>query len=64
MQTNWAHLHQIQEARRLFPNRWQLLYADLNHASGIFLFRVTGNDHKKSDTAAIAAISTPRSLAH
>jgi len=64
MQTNWTHLHQIEEARRLFPNRWQLLYADLNRASGIFLFRVTGNDHEKSDTAAIAAISTPRSLAH
>jgi hypothetical protein len=63
-QANWIHLRQIQEAKELFPNRWELVYADHSHPWGIYLFRIKGNDHEKSDPAVIAAISTPKGLSH
>jgi hypothetical protein len=64
VQANWTHLRQIQEARKLFPDRWQLVYADRAHPSGIFLFRIAGNEHQKMDEPAIRALNTPNSLKH
>ena len=61
-QANWIHLRQIQEARELFSNRWELVYADRSHPSGIYLFRIKGNERKKIDAAAVAAISAPKTL--
>jgi hypothetical protein len=63
-QANWIHLRQIQEAKELFPNRWELVYVDHSRPWGIYLFRIKGNDHETIDPAVIAAISTPKGLSH
>jgi hypothetical protein len=46
----WAHLQQIEEARMLYPDRWQLVYHLENPAGNILLFRIRGNDARAADS--------------
>lgn len=62
--SNWTHLRQIEEAQRLYPSRWQLLYADRRHAPEILLYRISGNYVEKADKAAVGALSMPHALHH
>jgi hypothetical protein len=58
------HLRQVQEAQRLFADRWKLLYEDTSHDPAVRLYRIIGNDVKRPDVSELLAMSGPRSLTH
>lgn len=59
---DWAHIDQIEEARRLEPARWQLLYSDQTSSPKTQLYRLVGNDKRVADISALIALSAPHSL--
>lgn len=58
----WAHVPQTAEARRLFPDRWELLYRDDSVTPPIELYRVRGNQPKDQDRANLLAFNLPKKL--
>jgi hypothetical protein len=59
---DWAHIAQVEEARRLEPQRWQVLYRKTTPTSSVTLYRLAGNDKKPLDVAKLKALTGPRSL--
>jgi hypothetical protein len=60
----WAHLRQIAQAQRLYPDRWELIYRDAHASPEVLLFRIRGNDNKNADLAKLTALSAPHALTH
>jgi hypothetical protein len=58
----WAHLRQLDEARVLYPDRWELIYHDASVSPEVLLFRIRGNPGKKADIARLLKLSAPHSL--
>jgi hypothetical protein len=58
----WAHLHQLEEARKLYPERWRLIYRDAEHRPEVLIFRIVGNGEKSADPAMLSELSRPRHL--
>jgi len=59
---DWAHIAQVEQARALEPQRWQVLYRKLTATGSVTLYRLTGNDKQKLDTARLKQLTGPRSL--
>jgi len=59
----WTHVAQIAAARRLYPERWQLISGDEQSPDSVLLFRIRGNDAKPADTVKLSALSAPKALA-
>jgi hypothetical protein len=57
----WAHLGQLDEARALYPDRWELIYRDASVSPEVLLFRIRGNQGKKADIARLLKLSAPHS---
>jgi hypothetical protein len=58
----WAHIAQLEEARRLYPDRWELIYRSANVSPEILLYRIGGNAEKNGDRLKLIALSAPRAL--
>jgi hypothetical protein len=54
----WRHLQQLDEARTLYPDRWDLLVC----GKDVSLFRIRGNERKLPDQAGLLALSAPAAL--
>jgi hypothetical protein len=54
----WQHLRQLDEARMLFPDRWELLARDTD----VSLFRIRDNEARRADQAKILELSAPAAL--
>jgi hypothetical protein len=60
--SEWAHLGQLREALRLYPERWQLIYRDTEHSPETLIYRIKGNDVKQANDAMLLALNAPRRL--
>jgi hypothetical protein len=58
----WAHIGQVEAARQLEPQRWQMLYRKVTATTSVTLYLLVGNDRKKLDAAGLKALTGPRSL--
>ena len=61
-QRDMDHIGQVEQARRLYPERWELLYRDAHATPEIQLYRIRGNDSRPADVARIRALTAPRGL--
>ena len=59
----WEHMQQVQEAQRLYPDRWEIIYAFPPTRPEIVLYRLRDNYERTADTAKLTALSAPRALA-
>jgi len=57
----WTHLRQVDQARHLFPDRFELVWQGAG-ADPFLLFQVRGNDRLKADTSRLESLSAPRKL--
>ena len=58
----WAHIGQVQEAQRLYPERWELIFRNREASPEISLYRIRGNAGKTGDLMKLLALSAPQSL--
>lgn len=58
----WAHLRQIDEARRSDVDRWKVIYSNSAASPNVTLFQIRGNDEQIADRAKLMALSGPRGL--
>jgi hypothetical protein len=58
----WAHIGQVEAARQLEPQRWQMLYRKVTPTTSVTLYLLAGNDRKKLDAAGLKTLTGPRSL--
>lgn len=59
----WAHVRQVAEAMKLYPDRWEVVDRIEGHGPPVLLLRVRGNADKLADLAHLAELTAPRSLA-
>jgi hypothetical protein len=57
----WAHIGLAQEAQRLYPDRWELIYRNREASPEISLYRIRGNARKTADLKKLLALSAPQS---
>jgi hypothetical protein len=58
----WAHVRQIAEAMKRYPDRWEVIDRIEGHGPPVLLLQVRGNADKPADLARLAALTAPRSL--
>ncbi len=58
----WAHIGQLEQARQLYPDRWELIYRNDRVSPEIDLYRIRGNVDKRGDQAKLIALSMPNAL--
>ena len=58
----WAHIGQLEQARQLYPDRWELIYRNDSVSPEIDLYRIRGNVDKRGDQAKLIALSMPNAL--
>ncbi len=59
----WAHVRQIAEAIRLYPNRWEVVDRIEAPGAPVLVLRVRGNTEQPADLRRLAELTAPRSLA-
>jgi 4-amino-4-deoxy-L-arabinose transferase-like glycosyltransferase len=59
----WAHVRQVAEAMKLYPDRWEVVGRIEGHGPPVLLLRIRGNADKLADLAHLAELTAPRSLA-
>jgi len=59
----WAHVDQVAQAARLFPDRWELLWHDSEPGYMVQLFRIKDNATRSGELARLQALSAPQHLA-
>jgi hypothetical protein len=58
----WKHIAQVEAARDLSLDRWQLVYRGDGSGRGILLYRIVDNALKPADRERLLALSAPRAL--
>jgi hypothetical protein len=58
----WAHVRQVAEATKLYPDRWEVVDRIEGHGPPVLLLRVRGNTDKSADLPHLAELTAPRSL--
>ncbi len=58
----WLHIDQVEQARALQPDRWELLYRGDADGIPVELFRIRGNAGRNADIDRLRALSAPRAL--
>jgi hypothetical protein len=58
----WAHVDQVAEAVRLFPDRWELVWREAGPGYEVRLLRIKDNAAKPGEIARLRALSAPQHL--
>ncbi len=58
----WAHVGQVAEAARLFPDQWELLWHDAGPGYEVRLFRIKANAARIADFSRLRELSAPQHL--
>lgn len=59
---DWAHVDQVAEAVRLFPDRWELVWREAGPGYEVRLLRIKDNAAKPGEIARLRALSAPQHL--
>jgi hypothetical protein len=59
----WRHVDQVEQAREMQPDRWELIYEDSGGGVRVRLYRIHGNDGMVADFGRLRRLSAPRALA-
>ena len=58
----WAHIRQVEEARRIDPGRWTLVYRDSQSSPATEVLLVQPNYKMEADVKKLSVLSAPRAL--
>jgi hypothetical protein len=58
----WAHVGQVAEAARLFPDQWELLWHDAGPGYEVRLFRIKANAARLAEFSRLRDLSAPQHL--
>lgn len=58
----WTHFYELQQARKLFPDRWQLLYRYETKLGRAFIYRITGNENSTVNPSKLLELQGPHVL--
>ena len=58
----WAHIAQIDDARKLQPERWNVIYRKDTATTSVILYELADNDKRKLDVHRLKKLTGPREL--
>jgi hypothetical protein len=58
----WRHVDQVNQARKLFPERWKPVYESERDGVKVALYRIVGNDRASADIVRLIELSAPKNL--